>query len=537
MSRASLAAKRVIRPLIPDSVMARYRLHQHSAGSRSNIDVYVSDQRKVRGWLNTTPDTYRVVLPVPEGAGPDDAVGIGEDTAVANVLLADASLAAGVVAHVGRLGLVGRRRSEPEMMPIGISVRRAVWDEVGGAPPGPSPLPGLLQRIRDAGHRIGLVPLDQIEGPAARHDPIQASPVVVLSAVPIDDIGGGSRAAQLAVEFLLRGRHVSFVNLFGTQESVDLGLRFIHPALEQVDAARFDPAGLDERCATTGIVLVEAPAPQLIEPAMTLQSLGWRLGYDLIDDWSAPSLGGEWYRRDREEALLDAADFVVASAPDLVERCAGAGRDAVLIPNGVNATLFSGFDTAAPDDLPVAETLIGYHGSLYGDWFDWAALGAVADAYSGAVIVVIGDDKAPRPSLPDNVRFLGLKAQGDLPPYLQRLDVGLIPFTVTPTTHAVSPLKAYEYLASGVPVAAPPLRSLQDLEGISTADDLVQAVAMSLAGERPDGAAVLAAHSWSARIDSLHRAIGDDPAPASAEGPVIVTRPVTHWDAQDRLVR
>jgi hypothetical protein len=27
-----------------------------------------------------------------------------------------------------------------------------------------------------------------------------------------------------------------------------------------------------------------------------------------------------------------------------------------------------------PADLPEAETIIGYHGSLYGDWFDWEAL-------------------------------------------------------------------------------------------------------------------------------------------------------------------
>jgi glycosyltransferase involved in cell wall biosynthesis len=65
--------------------------------------------------------------------------------------------------------------------------------------------------------------------------------------------------------------------------------------------------------------------------------------------------------------------------------------------------------------------------------------------------------------MPPNVHFLGLKPQIDLPAYVQRFDVGLIPFKVTDTTHAVSPLKAYEYLASGVPVAAPPLRSLEGL--------------------------------------------------------------------------
>ncbi len=53
---------------------------------------------------------------------------------------------------------------------------------------------------------------------------------------------------------------------------------------------------------------------------------------------------------------------------------------------------------------------------------------------------------------------------------------GVIPFRVNETTHAVSPLKAYEYLASGVPIAAPPLRALEGLDGVHTDTDLTVAV-------------------------------------------------------------
>ena len=69
--------------------------------------------------------------------------------------------------------------------------------------------------------------------------------------------------------------------------------------------------------------------------------------------------------------------------------------------------------------------------------------------------MLIGDDKTTRPVMPPNVHLLGLKAQGELPAYVQRFDVGVIPFRVNETTHAVSPLKAYEYLASGVPDRRP----------------------------------------------------------------------------------
>jgi hypothetical protein len=96
--------------------------------------------------------------------------------------------------------------------------------------------------------------------------------------------------------------------------------------------------------------------------------------YDVIDDWTDEALGGMWYAPVFEQRIVDLADGFSASAPDLRARIAGFGHDAVLAPNAVNVTLFGkAFDGARPMDLPDGP-LIGYHGSLYGDWFDWGAL-------------------------------------------------------------------------------------------------------------------------------------------------------------------
>jgi hypothetical protein len=65
----TMRLKRLLRPLIPDRVMARYRLQQHSRHSRVNVDVFLDDPRAARRWLTTTPDTYRVRLSLP-GATP-----------------------------------------------------------------------------------------------------------------------------------------------------------------------------------------------------------------------------------------------------------------------------------------------------------------------------------------------------------------------------------------------------------------------------------------------------------------------------------
>jgi Glycosyl transferase 4-like domain/Glycosyl transferases group 1 len=533
--------KRMVRPLIPDRVMARYRLVQHSRHSRVNVDIFLDEPALARRWLDATPDTYRVRLALPSTGETtefltvtDTALEVSQDLANrAVVTLGDSAIGAGVVGEVDGPRLAGRRRAEPMVGPRVIAVRSSVLDEVGGIPPGEHPLPALLARLRDAGNHIGLIPLPAGTAPTRRADPVSRSPVVILAAVPIHDIGGGSRSTQLAVEMVRQGYHVTLVSLYEAQESVDLGLRFIHPNLEQTRVERFDARLLLERTASAGLILVEAPASPLAVQAKALQTAGWEMVYDVIDDWSDPALGGEWYRPELERDMIISADRVVASAPDLVQRVAAFGREATLVPNGVNVSVFGSDLPPRPTDLPEAEVLIGYHGSLYGEWFDWESVSRVAEAIPHAAIVLIGDDKTTRPLMPENVHFLGLKAQGELPAYVQRFDVGIIPFRMNETTHAVSPLKAYEYLASGVPIAAPPLRALEGLDGVHTGQDLVAAVDAALSAECPDRARALKEHSWEDRVVKL---TGADAILVEYTPVSVVTRPAVHWDKTERLV-
>ena len=51
-----------------------------------------------------------------------------------------------------------------------------------------------------------------------------------------------------------------------------------------------------------------------------------------------------------------------------------------------------------------------------------------------------------------NVHILGEKPHQELKRYLTHIDVALIPFQYHPITLATNPVKAYEYLASGVRV-------------------------------------------------------------------------------------
>jgi glycosyltransferase involved in cell wall biosynthesis len=246
-------------------------------------------------------------------------------------------------------------------------------------------------------------------------------------------------------------------------------------------------------------------------------------------------LGGFWYKPEIEVEIVALSDAVVASAPDLVRHGNELGAETALIPNAVNASLFGPVADEVPEDLPSGD-IIGYTGSLYGEWFDWDALRDVALAFPESTVVVIGDDHYKR-QMPPNVAYLGLKPQTDLPAYVQRFDVGIVPFVLSEVTHAVSPLKVYEYLASGVPVAAPPLRALEGLDGVYTDVDLVVAVTRAKNAAKPDRQLALRAHSWHERLVCLVGSIGDDLPQVPGAPAKVVRRVPTHYDTEERWIR
>jgi hypothetical protein len=549
LKHSLMSVKRALLPLIPDAAMAQYRfrreqfrarfgLHQQRSLSRTNVDVVV-ERSSTRKWLLSSPDTVRVIDPGVPNEHPSDLLTVpsGTDPAGTERLLGWQGITAVVIGRVEEPRW-GHRTSGTEIEPTAIVTTHEVIAEVGGVPPGDRPLPGLLSRISGAGNRIGLIPHIAEAADPRRTDPIDAEPIVILAAVPLHDVGGGSRGAQIALELARLGYHVMYVNMYPSYESVDLGLRFIHPKLEQVSFPQFDAGNHVERCSPrSGIVIVELPDPAYEPTLAVLKASGWMVVADLIDDWSDPALGGEWYDRDYEHDFITGADAVVASAPDLVVRAAEIGRDdAVLVPNGVNASVFGRDARERPADLP-AGTVIGYHGSLYGDWIDWSAIIDVAEANVDASVVLIGEERNVPRNLPSNVILLGLRAQGDLPEYLQHFSIGFIPFAVTPTTHAVSPLKVYEYLASGLAVAAPPLRSLEGLSDLYVDLDLVPAVSKALSAPPPDRTEALGAHSWQQRISVLLEAVERTLEPTSDVPVRIVQRPVTHYGWNERHVR
>ncbi len=533
--------KRLARRFIPDALMARLRLQPQSRGARINVDVVAPSAAARRRWLRTTPDTYRVGRPAvgDPATDPGVVVVVGDAGADTHRLLAEVAASgrpAAVLGETDGAALVDGLRSEPVVAASAVAVRAAALQECGPLPGPPHAAGALFERLRAGGHPYVLVPVAAAGARPHRTDPISRPAAVMMSLVPMHDVGGGSRPAQLARVLLTSGFHVTFVHAYPSYESIDTGLRYLHPCLEEVPAGRFDPDALLARLGDpgAGLAVVAAPVPQLAGKAARLRAAGFTAVYDMIDNWSAGSLGGDWYREGVEAELVAGSDLVTAVTDDLVQRGMSLGGAPTLLPNGVDVDVFGSDPGPVPPDFPPGDgPVVGYHGSLWADWFDWDGVAKVADADPARRVILIGDHRGRRPVDRDNVHYLGLKPQAGLAPYVARFHAGLLPRRVEETTHAMSPLKVYEYLAAGVPVAAPPLRSLAGLAGVFVAADLAVAVEAALAAPRPDPAPVRAGHSWRARGAALLDLAGLEPGGTTDPARAVV-RPAVHYPPRER---
>jgi hypothetical protein len=92
--------------------------------------------------------------------------------------------------------------------------------------------------------------------------------------------------------------------------------------------------------------------------------------------------------------------------------------------------------------------------------------------------------------LPPNAHAMGWHSPDELPPYLESLDTGLMPYDCSSKKNLYcSPLKLYDYFLRGLPVVSTPILEISDFKDLvyvgSTAEELSAAVVRALE-EPPD---------------------------------------------------
>lgn len=367
-----------------------------------------------------------------------------------------------------------------------------------------SPRSAALAAIRE-GLYLRLLPERRVRRSPFRPGAPLTRRARVLTLVPPEDTGGGSRPAQLAAELLRRGYAIDWtyaLPIFPWPRSLRPGVPGVRIRHVSDPFPFTDPPDL---------CLVEAPHPRLVAEAEQLASRARRtvVVYDAIDVWEG-SLGAGWYDRHAEDAAIALARVLVASAEllrgELAER---SRREVVLLPNAVDLALFDpSVPLPRPTDVVAGRPTVLYVGALWGEWVDVELITALARALPCAEIHLVGPTGSRQlPSLP-NLHVLGPRPQSDVPGYVAAADVGIVPFVPDRVSQAVSPLKAFEYLAMGVPVVATALAEMQGRAGVTaaaTASEFIAAVASATRSSEETNRlrSSVAGDCWPARVDRL----------------------------------
>jgi glycosyltransferase involved in cell wall biosynthesis len=217
-----------------------------------------------------------------------------------------------------------------------------------------------------------------------------------------------------------------------------------------------------------------------------------------------------------EADLCARANLVITTSETLCQDRIGYNPHTYWIPNGADIGHFARPVEPAPELLRFPGPRVGFVGGL-SQWVDVpliAYLAAHRPSWSIVLIGPVGIDLSALSGLP-NVHVLGPRPYADVPAYLAAMDVGLIPFRAEPVTYHADPIKAYEYLAAGLPVVATDLPALRRLEHVLRLADtpaafLAQvdaAVAEGRAARAKERQAEASRHGWSDRFGQIERLI------------------------------
>ncbi len=217
-----------------------------------------------------------------------------------------------------------------------------------------------------------------------------------------------------------------------------------------------------------------------------------------------------------EADLCRRADLVVTTSETLCQTRARFNPNTYWIPNGADVEHFATPASPAGDLAALRRPIVGFVGGLS----EWVDLDLVADLarqrpnWTFVLVGPVGIDTSRVQALP-NVRLLGPRPYADLPAYLSAMDVGLIPFKRNEVTFHADPIKAYEYLAAGLPVVAsdmPALRRLTHVLSLAASpDEFLSNLTSALAAGRDSGNAERRAeaqrHSWTGRFERFEALI------------------------------
>ena len=225
-------------------------------------------------------------------------------------------------------------------------------------------------------------------------------------------------------------------------------------------------------------------------------------------------------------ALLNECDIVFANSLRLRDHAKTYCSRVYLTRAGVNMETFNvSLDSGSRQSHALdglKSPIIGYIGTIH-RWIDLSLLRRVAEALPEYIFVMVGPvavDISDLLAVP-NIRWVGQQAHHDLPSFIRRFDVCIIPYVVDRYTESSFPAKLNEYLAMGKPVVAVAIPEIRDFnteycDAVFLADDVSSFVsAIRRAFQEPTETTrakyrEIALHnSWAARVEQMAQLVED----------------------------
>jgi len=213
-----------------------------------------------------------------------------------------------------------------------------------------------------------------------------------------------------------------------------------------------------------------------------------------------------------EADLCRQADLVITTSETLSQSRRQWNPHTHWIPNAADVEHFATPARPASELYGVPRPIVGFVGGL-SEWLDLELVASLARRrpdWSFVLVGPIGIDTTAVQAC-RNVRLIGPRPYAHLPSYLAAMDVALIPFKRNEVTYHADPIKAYEYLAAGVPVVATDLPALRRLNSVvrltGPVDGFATEISVALSegreARRAERQAEAARHTWSSRFDEF----------------------------------
>jgi glycosyltransferase involved in cell wall biosynthesis len=257
--------------------------------------------------------------------------------------------------------------------------------------------------------------------------------------------------------------------------------------------------------------------------ASVLNGSGVDAVYECVDEFRAarglvnPRVVGEM-----EDDLLRKVRMTIVTQENLLSHRAALCSNTFCVPNGADLAPFRDAalgKTRVPDDLArLPQPRLGFVGHIH-YWIDLKLIRFLAEQRPNWSVVLVGP-ASPMAQMSEvkglpNIHLLGRKPQNEIAAYIQGFDCCLNPYMTGALADHCSPLKLYEYLASGKPVVSTEMPEARKFPGLvdvaSTYGEFLRQCEARIEEPPLDSVqlearlAVAAPHSWSARFAEINR--------------------------------